>query len=171
VVGGTINGSGSFRYRAEKVGRDTALAQIVRLVQEAQGRKAPIQRIADRIAGQFVPAVVAVAVLAFAVWMLAGPEPRFIFAMVSFVTVLIIACPCALGPGHAHGGDGGHGRGGGARRAVPQRRGAGDGAGRSGGGAGQDRNHYRGQAGGGGSGGGEPVAGAQIDFAGFLDGG
>ncbi|MBR9990304.1 MAG: copper-translocating P-type ATPase [Gemmatimonadetes bacterium] len=97
VVGGSINGSGSFRFEATKVGRDTALAQIVRLVQDAQGAKAPIQRVADRIAGIFVPIVVGIALLAMAVWMLAGPEPRFVFAMVSFVTVLIIACPCALG--------------------------------------------------------------------------
>ena len=97
VVGGTINGSGSFRFVAQKVGRDTALAQIVRLVQDAQGGKAPIQRLADRIAGSFVPIVIAIALVAFAGWMLFGPEPRFGFALVSFVTVLIIACPCALG--------------------------------------------------------------------------
>jgi P-type Cu+ transporter len=97
VVGGTINGSGSFRFEATKVGRDTALAQIVRLVQEAQGDKAPIQRLADRIAGSFVPIVVVIAVLAAGLWLLVGPEPRFIFALVSFVTVLIIACPCAMG--------------------------------------------------------------------------
>ncbi|HEX6133613.1 MAG TPA: heavy metal translocating P-type ATPase [Longimicrobiales bacterium] len=97
VVGGTMNGSGSFRFEATKVGRDTALAQIVRLVQEAQGAKAPIQRLADRIAGIFVPIVVAIAIVALIVWALFGPEPRFMFALVSFVTVLIIACPCALG--------------------------------------------------------------------------
>ncbi|HSJ07557.1 MAG TPA: heavy metal translocating P-type ATPase [Longimicrobiales bacterium] len=97
VVGGTINGSGAFRFRAMKVGRDTALAQIVRLVQEAQGEKAPIQRLADRISGIFVPVVVSIAIAAFVVWYNVGPEPRFIFALVSFVTVLIIACPCALG--------------------------------------------------------------------------
>jgi P-type Cu+ transporter len=97
VVGGTINGSGSFRFEARKVGRDTALSQIVRLVQEAQGGKAPIQRLADRIAGIFVPAVVAVALVAAVIWLLFGPEPRFVYALVSFVTVLIIACPCALG--------------------------------------------------------------------------
>ncbi|HEX2168249.1 MAG TPA: heavy metal translocating P-type ATPase, partial [Longimicrobiales bacterium] len=97
VVGGSINGSGSFRFEATKVGRDTALAQIVRLVQDAQGAKAPIQRVADRIAGIFVPIVVGIATLAFIVWLVFGPEPRFIFALVSFVTVLIIACPCALG--------------------------------------------------------------------------
>jgi P-type Cu+ transporter len=97
VVGGTINGSGSFRFEATKVGRDTALAQIVRLVQDAQGAKAPIQRLADRIAGVFVPIVVVIAVIAFGVWYGIGPEPRLMFALVSFVTVLIIACPCALG--------------------------------------------------------------------------
>jgi P-type Cu+ transporter len=97
VVGGTINGSGSFRFEATKVGRDTALAQIVRLVQEAQGQKAPIQRLADRIAGSFVPVVVVIAMLAAVAWLVVGPEPRFLFALVSFVTVLIIACPCALG--------------------------------------------------------------------------
>jgi P-type Cu+ transporter len=97
VVGGTINGSGSFRFEATKVGRDTALAQIVRLVQEAQGQKAPIQRLADRVSGVFVPIVVSIAIAAFVVWYNVGPEPRFVFALVSFVTVLIIACPCALG--------------------------------------------------------------------------
>jgi Cu+-exporting ATPase len=97
VVGGSINGSGSFRFEATKVGRDTALAQIVRLVQDAQGAKAPIQRIADRIAGIFVPIVVGIAVVSGIAWMLFGPEPRVVFALVSFVTVLIIACPCALG--------------------------------------------------------------------------
>ena len=97
VVGGSINGSGSFRFQATRVGRDTALAQIVRLVQEAQGAKAPIQRVADRIAGIFVPIVVTIALVALIVWLVFGPDPRFVFAMVSFVTVLIIACPCALG--------------------------------------------------------------------------
>jgi P-type Cu+ transporter len=97
VVGGSINGSGSFRFEATKVGRDTALAQIVRMVQEAQGAKAPIQRVADRIAGIFVPIVVTIALVALVVWLVFGPDPRFVFAMVSFVTVLIIACPCALG--------------------------------------------------------------------------
>ncbi|HVS03163.1 MAG TPA: heavy metal translocating P-type ATPase, partial [Thermoanaerobaculia bacterium] len=97
VIGGTINGSGAFRFRATRVGRDTALAQIVRLVQEAQGSKAPIQRLADRIAGVFVPVVVAVAVVAFGLWLLFGPSPALLYALVSFVTVLIIACPCAMG--------------------------------------------------------------------------
>lgn len=97
VVGGTINGSGSFRFEARRVGRDTALAQIVKLVQDAQGTKPPVQRLADRIAGVFVPIVVGIALLALVLWLLFGPEPRFMFALVSFVTVLIIACPCALG--------------------------------------------------------------------------
>ncbi len=97
VIAGTINGTGSFRFQATKVGRDTALAQIVRMVQEAQGSKAPIQRLADRIAGIFVPIVIVIAVVAFAVWLIWGPAPSFLFALVSFVTVLIIACPCAMG--------------------------------------------------------------------------
>ncbi len=97
VVGGTMNGSGSLRFRATRVGRDMALAQIVALVQQAQGSKAPIQRLADRIAGVFVPIVIAVALLAFIAWLLVGPSPSFVFAMVAFVTVLIIACPCAMG--------------------------------------------------------------------------
>ncbi|HSH45579.1 MAG TPA: copper-translocating P-type ATPase [Longimicrobiales bacterium] len=97
VVGGTINGQGSFRFEATRVGRDTALSQIVQLVREAQGSKAPIQRLADRIAGIFVPIVIAIALVAGAVWWIVGPDPAFMFALVSFVTVLIIACPCALG--------------------------------------------------------------------------
>ncbi|MEJ2217636.1 MAG: heavy metal translocating P-type ATPase [Gemmatimonadota bacterium] len=97
VIGGTINGSGSFRFEARKVGRDTALAQIVRLVQEAQGSKAPIQRLADRIAGVFVPVVISLGILAAIIWFDFGPEPGSLFALISFVTVLIIACPCAMG--------------------------------------------------------------------------
>jgi Cu+-exporting ATPase len=97
VVGGTLNGTGSFRFRADRVGRETALAQIVRLVEEAQGSRAPIQRLADRIAGIFVPVVIAIALVAFVVWLVVGPQPAFLYALVSFVTVLIIACPCALG--------------------------------------------------------------------------
>jgi Cu+-exporting ATPase len=97
VIGGTVNQSGGLVVRAEKVGRDTMLARIVDLVAKAQRSRAPIQRLADRVAGWFVPAVIAAAVLAFAAWALFGPEPRFGFALVAAVTVLIIACPCALG--------------------------------------------------------------------------
>jgi len=95
VVGATLNKTGSFRFRATKVGRDTALAQIIRLVEEAQGSKAPIQAMADLISAYFVPVVVAVALVAFGVWILAGHS--FIFALTVFIAVLIIACPCALG--------------------------------------------------------------------------
>ncbi|MBP7707546.1 MAG: copper-translocating P-type ATPase [Candidatus Aminicenantes bacterium] len=97
VVGATLNKWGSFRFRAERVGEDTALARIIRLVEEAQGTKAPIQRLADVIAGVFVPAVIGVAVLTFAAWALFGPEPRLVTALLNFVAVLIIACPCAMG--------------------------------------------------------------------------
>jgi P-type Cu+ transporter len=97
VIGATINGTGSLRFRATKVGRDTALAQIMRLVEEAQGSKAPIQRLADRISGVFVPAVLALAALTFSVWLLFGSEPAFTLALSNFVAVLIIACPCAMG--------------------------------------------------------------------------
>ncbi|HYT73617.1 MAG TPA: HAD-IC family P-type ATPase, partial [Vicinamibacterales bacterium] len=97
VTGGTVNGTGSFVMRAERVGRDTLLAQIVQMVAEAQRTRAPVQRLADRIAAWFVPAVVAVAVVAFVGWGIWGPEPRLAHALVSAVAVLIIACPCALG--------------------------------------------------------------------------
>jgi len=97
VIGATINKTGSFTFRATRVGRDTALAQIVRLVEEAQGSKAPIQRLADQISSYFVPVVLALAALTFVVWFAFGPEPRFTFALVSLIAVLIIACPCALG--------------------------------------------------------------------------
>jgi Cu+-exporting ATPase len=97
VVGGTLNGQGSFIMRADRVGQDTVLAQIVRMVAGAQRSRAPIQRLADQVSGWFVPVVVAVALLAFAVWAVWGPEPRLAFALVAAVTVLIIACPCALG--------------------------------------------------------------------------
>ncbi len=95
VIGATLNRVGSFRFRATRVGTDTALAQIVRLVEEAQGSKAPIQRLADRVSARFVPAVIAIATLAFAVWLVTGSS--FTSAMLAFVAVLIIACPCALG--------------------------------------------------------------------------
>ena len=97
VVGATINGTGSLRVRAAKVGADTMLAQIIRLVQQAQASKAPIQRLADAASGYFVPAVMAVAIATFAVWFIAGPPPALTLALVSAVSVLIIACPCALG--------------------------------------------------------------------------
>ena len=97
VIGGTVNQSGGLVLRAEKVGRDTMLARIVDMVARAQRSRAPIQRLADQVAGWFVPAVIAAAVAAFAAWMMLGPEPRFTFALVAAVTVLIIACPCALG--------------------------------------------------------------------------
>jgi Cu+-exporting ATPase len=97
VIGGTLNQTGSFVMRAEKVGRDTMLSRIVAMVAAAQRSRAPIQRLADRVAGWFVPAVILVAVIAFAVWATYGPEPRFAYGLVAAVTVLIIACPCALG--------------------------------------------------------------------------
>ena len=97
VIGATINKSGSFRMKATKVGRDTALAQIIRMVEEAQGTKAPIQRLADRVSGVFVPIVVVVAIITFFVWWTIGPAPAFTFALLNFVAVLIIACPCAMG--------------------------------------------------------------------------
>ena len=97
VIAGTINQSGAFIMRAEKVGRDTLLSQIVQMVASAQRSRAPIQRLADHVAGWFVPAVIAVALIAFAVWALVGPEPRFAYGLLAAVSVLIIACPCALG--------------------------------------------------------------------------
>ncbi|MEA2994845.1 MAG: P-type Cu+ transporter, partial [Alphaproteobacteria bacterium] len=97
VVGGTLNGAGSFVMRADRVGRDTVLAQIVQMVASAQRSRAPIQRLADQVAGWFVPSVIAVALAAFAAWSIYGPEPRLAYGLVAAVTVLIIACPCALG--------------------------------------------------------------------------
>jgi P-type Cu+ transporter len=97
VIGGTLNGNGSLVFRAEKVGRDTMLAQIVAMVAQAQRSRAPIQRLADQVSGWFVPLVIVVAVLAFAAWALWGPELRFSYALIAAVSVLIIACPCALG--------------------------------------------------------------------------
>jgi len=95
VIGATLNKIGSFTFKAEKVGKETALAQIIKLVEEAQGTKAPIQRLADIIAGYFVPTVISIAILAFIIWLIYGPS--FAFALIAGVTVLIIACPCALG--------------------------------------------------------------------------
>ena len=97
VIGGAINKTGSFVMRADKVGADTLLSQIVQMVAQAQRSRAPIQRMADRVSGWFVPLVIAAAVAAFAAWAAFGPEPRFSFALVAAVSVLIIACPCALG--------------------------------------------------------------------------
>ncbi|MBU4337245.1 MAG: heavy metal translocating P-type ATPase [Actinobacteria bacterium] len=97
VIGATINQTGSFRYVATKVGADTMLAQIIKLVREAQGSKAPIQRLADRVSGYFVPAVIAIAIWTFVTWWLVGPPPAGVLALVAAVAVLIIACPCALG--------------------------------------------------------------------------
>lgn len=97
VIGGTMNQTGSFVMRAGKVGRDTLLAQIVQMVAEAQRSRAPIQRLADQVSAWFVPLVIAVAALAFAAWMIWGPEPRLAYALLAAVSVLIIACPCALG--------------------------------------------------------------------------
>jgi Cu+-exporting ATPase len=97
LIGGTMNGTGSFVMRADKVGRDTMLEQIVQMVAQAQRSRAPIQRLADQVSGWFVPLVIAIALLAFATWSIWGPEPRFAYALVAAVSVLIIACPCALG--------------------------------------------------------------------------
>jgi Cu+-exporting ATPase len=97
VIGATINKSGSFKFEATKVGKDTALAQIIRLVQEAQGSKAPIQRLADIIAGYFVPVVITIAIFTFILWFIFGPSPALTYALLNFVAVMIIACPCALG--------------------------------------------------------------------------
>jgi Cu+-exporting ATPase len=98
VIGATINKTGAFTFEATKVGRDTMLSQIIRMVQEAQGSKAPIQRLADYISSIFVPTVISIGLLTFGIWFLFGPtETRFTFALVNFIAVLIIACPCAMG--------------------------------------------------------------------------
>lgn len=97
VIGATMNKTGSFKFEATKVGRDTMLSQIINMVQEAQGSKPPIARLADKIASIFVPVVMGIATLTFIVWYLFGPAPAFTYALLSFITVLIIACPCALG--------------------------------------------------------------------------
>jgi Cu+-exporting ATPase len=97
VIGGTLNTTGGFIMRAEKVGRDTMLSQIVQMVAAAQRSRAPIQRLADRVSGWFVPAVIVIAIAAFVAWSIFGPEPRYVFGLVAAVSVLIIACPCALG--------------------------------------------------------------------------
>ncbi|MBI4182389.1 MAG: copper-translocating P-type ATPase [Proteobacteria bacterium] len=97
VVGGTVNGTGAFAFEATRVGADTVLAQIIRMVEEAQGSKPPIQALADRIAAVFVPVVIAIAAVTFAIWLAIGPEPSLSFAFVAAVSVLLIACPCAMG--------------------------------------------------------------------------
>ena len=97
VIGASINKTGSFEFEATRVGKDTTLARIVRLVEEAQGSKAPIQRLADIIASYFVPVVIGIAIITFTIWYFAGPAPALTFAILNFVAVLIIACPCALG--------------------------------------------------------------------------
>ena len=97
VMGATINKTGSFKFEATKVGRETALAQIIKLVEEAQESKAPIQRLADRVASIFVPTVILISLVTFGIWLIFGPHPAFTFALLNFVAVLIIACPCAMG--------------------------------------------------------------------------
>src|SRR5512135_2461132 len=97
VIGATINKTGAFKFRATKVGKDTALAQIVKMVQDAQNSKAPIARLADIVSGYFVPIVMILAVWTFVAWFDFGPQPQLVYALVTSVAVLIIACPCALG--------------------------------------------------------------------------
>lgn len=97
VIGATLNKTGAFKFRATKVGKDTALAQIVKMVQDAQNSKAPIARLADTVSGYFVPIVMILAVWTFVIWFVIGPQPQIVYALVTSVTVLIIACPCALG--------------------------------------------------------------------------
>jgi len=97
VIGATLNKTGTFKFEAARVGKDTVLAQIIRLVEEAQGSKAPIQRMADYVASIFVPTVIGIAVLTFIIWWAFGPRPSFLFGLLNFVAVLIIACPCSLG--------------------------------------------------------------------------
>jgi len=97
VIGATVNTTGSLSMRAEKIGRDTLLAQIVQMVADAQRSRALIQKLADLVAGYFVPVVIGIALVAFAVWYSFGPDPRLAYALIAAVSVLIIACPCALG--------------------------------------------------------------------------
>lgn len=97
IIGATINKTGAFKFEATKVGKDTTLAQIIRLVQDAQGSKAPIERLADKVSGVFVPIVIAIAIATFVIWYFLGPQPKLTYALLNFVAVLIIACPCALG--------------------------------------------------------------------------
>src|SRR3546814_720074 len=97
VVGGTINKAGAFTFRATKVGGDTVLAQIIRMVEQAQGSKLPIQAMVDKVTAWFVPAVMGIAGLTFLIWLIVGPDPALTFALVNAVAVLIIACPCGMG--------------------------------------------------------------------------
>ncbi len=97
VIGASINKTGSFKFKATKVGKDTALAQIIQMVEQAQSSKAPIQRVVDNVSGYFVPAVIIMAILSFVTWYVFGPVPQLVYALIVFVTVLVIACPCALG--------------------------------------------------------------------------
>src|SRR6202041_4019913 len=97
VIGGTLNQSGAFVMRADKVGRDTVLAQIVQMVAQAQRSRALIQRLPDEVSGWFVPLVIAVAIAAFIAWAIWGPEPRLTYGLLAAISVMIIACPCALG--------------------------------------------------------------------------
>jgi len=97
VIGATINKSELFKMKATKIGKDTFLSQIIKIVEEAQASKAPIQKLADKITGIFVPIVIVVAIVTFVIWMIFGPEPRFVYALINAVAVLVVACPCALG--------------------------------------------------------------------------
>ena len=147
VIGATLNTTGTFVFRATRVGRDTVLAQIVQMVEQAQGSKAPIQRLADRISAIFVPIVLVLAALTFAVWFVFGPEPRFTLGLVAAITVLIIACPCAMGLATPTAIMVGTGQAAEAGHPHPRRRGA---RGRRPGERGhlrQDRHAHRGQAG------------------------
>ncbi len=97
VIGGTVNGSGSFRFEATGIGADMMLSRIIRMVQEAQGAKLPIQKLVDEVTAWFVPAVIGIALMTFFLWLLLGPEPAYTHGLVAAVAVLIIACPCAMG--------------------------------------------------------------------------
>lgn len=97
MFAGTINQKGSFQFRAVKVGKETMLAQIIKMVQDAQGSKAPVQKLVDKIAGIFVPVVMGIAILTFILWMVIGGESGVVHGLLAAITVLVIACPCALG--------------------------------------------------------------------------
>ena len=143
VIGATVNTTGALRVRAAKVGADTMLAQIIRMVQQAQASRAPIQRLADAISTYFVPVVISIAIATFAVWFVAGPTPTLTQALVSAVAVLIIACPCALGPGHPAVDHGRHRQGCPRGHTDPLGRGPGDRAQTRHHRAGQNRHHHR----------------------------